>query len=137
MQYFVTTMSNYKNVLTLLRMYIVLMHIQVIKPDCSIENARHEVVYSWSKTVDFLWPNKTFEREAKEKSRNRLGVPIGIKVFKEHIYMTLPRWSGNANIPANVVRTLRPETDHQNKIRRTTTPKLRHILHLFNVVAKY
>ena len=104
---------------------IILLCIKCCYPQCSImDNHKPEEVYSWSKTVDFFWPNNTFEIEMKRLNRNRLGVPIGIKVFQDRIYLTLPRWSGNTNIPVNLAWVSRPNTVCRNKIT-ATTPKLR------------
>ena len=102
---------------------IILLCINYVYPQCSIsKDNKHEEVYSWFKTVDFSWPNKTFEIETKRLNRNKFGVPIGIKVFKSRIYLTLPRWSGNVNIPVNVAWVSRPQT---HCITETVSPKLR------------
>ena len=117
----------FHHIYTLISVCIFLLCADKVNPQCNInQKNRHEEVFSWSRTVDFFWPNKTFEREAKRINRDRLGVPIGIKVYKKRIYMTLPRWSGNANIPANVVWITRPQTDCTKKIL-TTSPKLRFV----------
>ena len=107
--------------------FIVFQLINIAYSQCSIfeeTDNKHEEVYSWFKTVDFVWPNKTFEIQAKRANRNKLGIPIGIKVFQKRIYLTLPRWSGSANIPANLVWTTRPQTNCL-KENSSSSPKLR------------
>ena len=81
-------------------LFIVFQCVSFVYLQCSISENKNEPeeIYYWSKTVDFLWPNKTFEIQAKRLNRNKFGVPIGIKVFQNRIYLTLPRWSGNSNI---------------------------------------
>ena len=108
-----------------LTLCIILLYITRVHPQCRIgEDNKHEEVYSWFKTVDFFWPNKTFEIATKRLNRNKLGVPIGIKVFQSRIYLTLPRWSGNVNIPVNVAWVSRPKTTCTKEIS-TLSPKLR------------
>ena len=108
-------------------LFIVFQCVGFVYLQCSIsENEKEpEEIYFWSKTVDFQWPNKTFEIQAKRLSRNNFGVPIGIKVFQNRIYLTLPRWAGNANIPANLVWATRPQTHCIKGNSFPTSPKLR------------
>jgi hypothetical protein len=108
-------------------LFIVFQCASFVHLQCSISKNKneHEEIYYWSKTVDFLWPNKTFEIQAKRINRNKFGVPIGIKVFQNRIYLTLPRWSGNTNIPANLVWAPRPQANCTKGKSFPTSPKLR------------
>ena len=108
-------------------LFIVFQCTDFVCLQCSIsENKnKHEEIYYWSKTVDFIWPNKTFQSQAKRLNRNHFGVPIGIKVFRNRIYLTLPRWSGNSNIPANLVWATTPQTNCTKRKSFPTSPKLR------------
>ena len=107
-------------------LFIVFQCLSIVYSQCSISkiNSPNEV-YSWFKTVDFVWPNKLFENEAKRLNRNKLGVPIGIKLYQNRIYLTLPRWSGSANIPANLAWVTRPSTNCTERNHSMLSPKLR------------
>ena len=86
----------------------------------------HEEVYTWFKSVDFVWPNRTFAAEAKRRNRNELGVPIGIKVYQSRIYLTIPRWPGNTNVPVNLAWVFKGGLGVDcSKRRGVTSPKLR------------
>ena len=87
----------------------------------------HEEVYTWFKSVDFVWPNRTFAAQAKRRNRNELGVPIGIKVYQSRIYLTIPRWSGNTKIPVNLAWVFKGGLGVDcSKRRGPTSPKLRY-----------
>ena len=106
--------------------FIVFQCLSIVYSQCSISKLnRTNEVYSWFKTVDYVWPNKQFEKQAKRLNRNRLGVPIGIKLYQDRIYLTLPRWAGNANIPANLAWVTRPSTNCTERNMSLLSPKLR------------
>ena len=60
-----------------------------------------EVVFSWQKSVKL---------EVTEKGQNVTvdggGVPIGIKVFDDSVYLTLPRWK--PGVAVNLAVTAKP-----------------------------
>ena len=106
--------------------FTVFQCLSIVYSQCSISKTnRPNEVYSWFKTVDFVWPNRSFESGSKRINRNKLGVPIGIKLYQNRIYLTLPRWSGNANIPANLAWVTRPSTNCTKRNRSLLSPKLR------------
>ena len=105
---------------------IVFQCLSIVYSQCSISKInKSNEVYSWFKTVDFVWPHKSFQNEVRRLNRNKLGVPIGIKLYQNRIYLTLPRWSGNANIPANLAWVTRPSTNCTERNPSMLSPKLR------------
>lgn len=61
------------------------------------------VVYDWSK-VPVNWPNASWASLHGDKAVN----VIGIKVWEQNIYLTVPRWHGNSH-PLNVAIVPRPD----------------------------
>eukprot|EP00092_Neocalanus_flemingeri_P022065 GFUD01023932.1.p1 GENE.GFUD01023932.1~~GFUD01023932.1.p1 ORF type:complete len:403 (+),score=95.27 GFUD01023932.1:96-1304(+) len=61
------------------------------------------VVYDWS-SIPINWPNTSWSRQHGGKTVN----VIGIKVWEENIYLTVPRWHGNSH-PLNVAVVPRPD----------------------------
>ncbi len=76
----------------------------------------HEVAFAWRvgdpKTqVDFNWPNETF-RQIYERTRRP--APIGVKVYKDSVYISFPRWRPTG-YPVNFARVARPGNACINK----------------------
>merc|ERR1712179_287670 len=59
-------------------------------------------VYQWEK-VSINWPNTSWATQHGGKSVN----VIGIKLWRQNIYLTVPRWHGNSH-PLNVATVPRP-----------------------------
>ena len=60
-------------------------------------------VYQWEK-VPIKWPNSSWATTHGRKSVN----VIGIKLWRQNIFLTVPRWHGNSH-PLNVATVPRPE----------------------------
>ena len=72
-----------------------------IRPPASIGSP--QVVFSWDK-VQVAWPNETMRQQHVRKAVN----VIGVKVWKDLVYVTVPRWHGNGH-PLNVAKLQRPD----------------------------
>ena len=70
-------------------------------------NCKAITVYQWPNgKVPVVWPNSTWSRQHSGKAAS----VIGIKVWGDKIYVTVPRWSGNSH-PLNLAVLDRPKTD--------------------------
>ena len=64
-----------------------------------------EVVNSWQQSVKIALPDpKGVAASVIDGGSN----PIGIKVFNDNIYMTIPRWSRGQRVPVNLGVTPKP-----------------------------
>ena len=88
---------------------IVLFYTEHVQGKCqSGKNESHlEVVFSWEKSVKIAIPDP---KGILASVVDGVGNPIGIKVFNDNIYVTIPRWSsrGGRPIPVNLGVTPKP-----------------------------
>lgn len=70
-------------------------------------SGNYEVVYSWP-SIDYTWPSDSVKEEYIQHGKFVVSnnVPSGVRVFKDEVYVTVPRWF--SGVPATLNKIVPP-----------------------------